>query len=65
MCIRDRPEIETILIDRKDSPVLGAGEATQGPTAAAISNAVFDAVGLRLRRIPFTPEMVLEAAAEA
>ena len=61
----DVPEIETILIDRKDSPVLGAGEATQGPTAAAISNAVFDAVGLRLRRIPFTPEMVLEAAAEA
>ncbi len=61
----DVPEIETILIDRKDSPVLGAGEATQGPTAAAISNAVFDAVGLRLRRIPFTKEMVLEAAAEA
>ena len=59
------PEIETILIDRKDCPVLGAGEATQGPTAAAISNAVFDAVGIRLRRIPFTPEIVLEATAEA
>jgi len=65
MTFADVPEIETILIDRKDSPVLGAGEATQGPTAAAISNAVFDAVGLRLRRIPFTQEMVLEAAAEA
>ena len=65
MTFADVPEIETILIDRKDSPVLGAGEATQGPTAAAISNAVFDAVGLRLRRIPFTKEMVLEAAAEA
>ena len=65
MTFADVPEIETILIDRKDSPVLGAGEATQGPTAAAISNAVFDAVGVRLRRIPFTPEMVLEAAAEA
>ena len=65
MTFADVPEIETILIDRKDSPVLGAGEATQGPTAAAISNAIFDAVGLRLRRIPFTPDMVLEAAAEA
>ena len=65
MTFAEVPEIETILIDRKDRPVLGAGEATQGPTAAAISNAVFDAVGLRLRRIPFTPEMVLEAAAEA
>ena len=65
MTFADVPEIETILIDRKDSPVLGAGEAAQGPTVAAISNAVFDAVGLRLRRIPFTPEMVMEAAAES
>jgi CO/xanthine dehydrogenase Mo-binding subunit len=65
MTFGEVPEIETILIDRKDSPVLGAGEATQGPTAAAISNAVFDAVGIRLRRIPFTPEMVLEAAVKA
>ena len=65
MTFSEVPEIETILIDRKDSPVLGAGEATQGPTAAAISNAVFDAVGFRLRRIPFTPEIVLDAAARA
>ena len=65
MTFAEVPEIETIIIDRKDSPVLGAGEATQGPTAAAISNAIFDAVGLRLRRIPFTPDLVLEAAAEA
>ncbi|GIT09174.1 MAG: hypothetical protein CM1200mP30_28040 [Pseudomonadota bacterium] len=64
MTFAEVPEIETILIDRKDSPVMGAGEATQGPTGAAISNAVFDAVGLRLRRIPFRPEMVLKAAAE-
>ena len=58
------PEIETILIDRKDSPFLGAGEATIGPTAAAIGNAVFNAVGIRLRRIPFTPQSLLEAAAK-
>jgi CO/xanthine dehydrogenase Mo-binding subunit len=58
------PEIETVLIDRPDQPFLGAGEATQGPTAAAIANAVFDAVGLRLRRLPFTQDRLREAAAQ-
>lgn len=61
----DTPEIETVLIDRPGEPFLGAGEATQGPTAAAIANAVYDAVGLRLRDIPFTPEAVRAAAARA
>jgi len=58
----DVPEIETILIDRPDQPFLGAGEATQGPTAAAIGNAVFNAVSIRLRQIPFTPDNVRKAA---
>ncbi|MDA1090593.1 MAG: molybdopterin-dependent oxidoreductase [Proteobacteria bacterium] len=58
------PTIETVLIDRPDQPFLGAGEATQGPTAAAIGNAVFNAVGLRLRRTPFNQDRVREAAAE-
>lgn len=57
------PKIETVLIDRPDQPFLGAGEATQGPTAAAIGNAVFDAVGLRLRQLPFTRDRVRETAA--
>ncbi len=56
------PEIETILIDRPDAPFLGAGEATAGPTAAAIANAVRDATGLSLRRLPFTPDAVRRAA---
>ena len=60
----DVPQIETVLIDRPDQPFLGAGEATQGPTAAAIANAVFDAVGLRLRSLPLTQDRVREAAAE-
>jgi len=55
------PEIETILLDRPGEPYLGSGEATQGPTPAAIANAVFDASGVRLRTMPFTPERVLEA----
>ena len=58
------PEIETVLIDRPDQPFLGSGEATQGPTAAAIGNAIFYAIGLRLRRIPFTQDRVRDAAAE-
>jgi CO/xanthine dehydrogenase Mo-binding subunit len=63
LTMAESPAIETVLIDRPDQPFLGAGEATQGPTAAAIANAVFDAVGLRLRRLPFTQDRVREAAA--
>ena len=57
------PNLQTILIERPNDPPLGAGEATQGPTAAAIANAVFNATGLRLRKIPFTPENLRSEAA--
>ena len=57
----DAPKIETVLLNRPDQPPMGSGEATQGPTPAAIANAVFNAVGIRLRRLPFTPERVKEA----
>ena len=56
------PVFETVLIDRGRVPFLGAGEATAGPAAAAIANAVCAATGLRLRQIPFTPESVRAAA---
>ncbi|MAU00383.1 MAG: aldehyde dehydrogenase [Anaerolineaceae bacterium] len=46
------PVIEVVLLNRPDQPFLGSGEATQGPTPAAIANAVFDATGLRLRHLP-------------
>ena len=52
------PEIETILIDRPKERFLGAGECVSGPTAGAIANAIYNAVGLRLRRMPFTPESI-------
>ncbi|MEZ4870113.1 MAG: molybdopterin cofactor-binding domain-containing protein [Caldilineaceae bacterium] len=55
------PVIETVLLNRPDLPFLGSGEASQNPTPAAIANAVFDAVGVRLREIPFTPTRVLAA----
>jgi CO/xanthine dehydrogenase Mo-binding subunit len=55
------PVIETVILNRPDCPPLGSGETTQNPTPAAIANAIFDAVGVRLRRIPFTPESVKAA----
>ena len=57
------PEIETVLVDRPGEPFLGAGEASCGPTGAAIANAVFDATGVRARRLPLTPRALREAAA--
>ncbi len=49
------PDIEVALMERDDQPSLGVGEAAQGPTAAAIANAVFAATGQRLRRLPLQP----------
>ena len=51
------------LIERVDQPLLGAGEAATAPVAAALANAVFDATGVRLRMVPFTPERVKAALA--
>ena len=62
---KEVPEIKTILIDRPGMPFLGCGEAMQGPTAAALANAVFDAVGIRLRQTPFTAERLQSSAWEA
>ena len=52
------PPIEVVLINRPGAPFLGTGEASQGPTSAALANAVFDATGVRFRRLPLTPERV-------
>ena len=56
------PAFETAPIDPGRQPFLGAGEAAAGPTAAAIANAVYAAIGLRLRRVPFAPDRVRAAA---
>jgi CO/xanthine dehydrogenase Mo-binding subunit len=50
------PEVTVHLIDRPGEKSLGVGETAQGPTAAAIANAVFHATGRRLRQLPFTPD---------
>lgn len=59
----DVPAIETILIDRPDKPPLGAGEPAIGAMGGAIGNAIFAAVGRRLRTLPFTPDRVKAALA--
>ena len=56
------PAIETIIVPRPGEPFLGAGEATQGPTAGAIANAIFNAIGVRPYRVPFTPDAIKAAA---
>ena len=55
------PLVDIVLIDRPGQPFLGTGEASQGPTGAALANAVFDATGVRLRTLPLTPDRVLQA----
>ena len=47
------------------APPLGAGEASTAPVAAALANAVFDATGVRLRSVPFTPDRVEAALARS
>ena len=59
----EAPQVDVILIDRPDQPLLGAGEAATAPVAAALANAVFDATGVRLRTVPFTAERVKAALA--
>ncbi|MBA2469530.1 MAG: xanthine dehydrogenase family protein molybdopterin-binding subunit [Chloroflexia bacterium] len=60
--IMDTPEeIDVLMMDRPDEPPLGAGEPATKPVAGAIANAIFDATGVFLRRVPFRPERVKAA----
>ena len=58
------PKMHTHLIENPGMPYLGAGEGAAGPTAAAIANALKDATGLALRKMPFNPENIMAAALE-
>ena len=55
------PVVSVEVIERPNDPPVGAGEAAQGPTAAAIANAVFAATGARLRALPLRPQRVRAA----
>ena len=60
--ITQAPEkIDVVLINHPEIPSSGAGEPSSRPIAAAIANAIFDATGVRLRRVPFSPDKVKAA----
>ncbi|MGD1091941.1 MAG: molybdopterin cofactor-binding domain-containing protein, partial [Bryobacteraceae bacterium] len=59
------PVVEVVLVDRPDQPSWGGSEAATGPVAAALANAFFDATGVRIRSVPFTPARVKELLAKA
>jgi len=60
MRFEDVPETEVFIIDHPEAAPMGAGEAAQGPTAAAIANALFAATGKRIRSLPLTAEKVFQ-----
>ncbi len=55
------PQVEVELVNRPEERPLGGGEHAMGPVAAAIANAVCDALGVRVRDLPITPERVIAA----
>ncbi|MCC7038710.1 MAG: molybdopterin-dependent oxidoreductase [Burkholderiales bacterium] len=61
LSFREVPVIEVVTMPRQGEPPLGIGEASSVPGTAAIANAIFDAIGVRLREPPFTPETVRAA----
>ena len=59
------PRLETVLINSLEAEACGAGETSITVTAAAIGNAIFDATGMRLRQVPFSPERIKQAGVDA
>ena len=57
----EAPEIETIILETPEARPTGCGEPPIGPVAPAIANAFFSLTGVRLRRLPMTPERVKNA----
>ncbi len=55
------PRVEVEILNRPEAPPLCSGECSLGPTLAAIANAVADALGVRLRHWPFTPDSIARA----
>jgi nicotinate dehydrogenase subunit B len=55
------PKIEVEIVNRPDERAMGGGEHTMGPVAAAIANAVNDALGVRVYELPITPERIVAA----
>ncbi|TFV71567.1 xanthine dehydrogenase family protein molybdopterin-binding subunit [Blastococcus sp. CT_GayMR19] len=54
----DVPQVHVTVLPRPDDPPLGVGEVAGGPVAAALANGLADAIGVRVRRLPLTPERI-------
>ena len=61
----ETPAVQVEIVPRPDCASVGVGEAAQGPTAAAIANALFDALRVRVRSLPLTGERVRAAISAA
>ena len=59
---RDVPQIEVVMLDRKDLPPAGAGETPIMGIAPAIANAIFSATGMRLRGLPLVPDGIAKTS---
>ncbi len=57
----DLPELDVVLLDMPERGVIGIGEPVTIPTAAAIANAVSNAIGVRMTSLPITPQKILTA----
>jgi isoquinoline 1-oxidoreductase len=61
LTMREAPSVDVVFVEDKAQPMAGLGEPAVAPVSAAVSNAVYDAVGIRLRDLPFKPERVKAA----
>ena len=59
------PQMAIHVLDQPDQPSVGAGESVQGPVAAALGNALFDALGVRVRHLPLSQDHILRALNES
>ena len=57
----ETPEVDVLILSRPGEPGLGVGECAAGPTAAAVANALFNAMGVRARDLPLTPDRIAHA----
>jgi CO/xanthine dehydrogenase Mo-binding subunit len=57
----DAPSVDVVFVEDRSQPMQGIGEPAVGAVSAAISNAIYDAAGIRLRDLPFLPEKVQAA----
>lgn len=64
LTMREAPTVDVVFVEDKTNPMGGVGEPAVAPLTGAVANAVFDATGIRLAEVPFTPERVLAALRE-